>query len=70
MRSPGQVERLYTGPQADSQLVAHMKACNAKGPLVIHIAKLFPKQDCSAFDAFGRILSGTVCPGDKVGLGA
>ena len=61
-----QVERLYTGPQTDSELVEHMKACNAKGPLVVHIAKLFPKSDCSAFDAFGRVFSGTVRPGDKV----
>ncbi len=62
---PWQVERLYTGPQTDSELVEHMKACNAKGPLVVHIAKLFPKSDCSAFDAFGRVFSGTVRPGDK-----
>ena len=64
--APRQVERLYTGPQTDSELVEHMKACNAKGPLVVHIAKLFPKSDCSAFDAFGRVFSGTVRPGDKV----
>lgn len=43
-----------------------MKACNPRGPLVIHIAKLFPKTDVSAFDALGRILSGTVKPGDRV----
>ncbi len=60
------MERLYTGPQADSELVEHMRACNAKGPLVVQIAKLFPKSDCSAFDAFGRVYSGTVRPGDKV----
>jgi 116 kDa U5 small nuclear ribonucleoprotein component len=46
-----------------------MKECNARGPLVIHIAKLIPKQDCSSFDAFGRIFSGTVRPGDKVSDG-
>ena len=44
-----------------------MRACNPRGPLVIYICKLFPKNDCSRFDAFGRILSGTVKPGDKVG---
>ena len=60
------MERLYTGPQADSELVEHMRACNAKGPLIVQIAKLFPKSDCSAFDAFGRVYSGTVRPGDKV----
>ena len=60
-----QVERLYTGPQ-DSDIAAHMRACNPAGPLVVHIAKLFPKSDASAFDGFGRILSGTVKLGDKV----
>lgn len=59
------MERLYTGRQ-DSDIAAHMRACNPAGPLVVHIAKLFPKTDASAFDAFGRILSGTVKPGDKV----
>ncbi|EFN60133.1 hypothetical protein CHLNCDRAFT_56589 [Chlorella variabilis] len=59
------VERCYTGPH-DSQLVEHMRACNPRGPLVIYICKLFPKHDCSRFDAFGRIMSGTVKPGDKV----
>ena len=53
------------GPQ-DSELAAHMRACNPRGPLVVYICKLFPKADCSAFDAFGRIMSGTVKPGDKV----
>ena len=28
--------------------------------------QLFPKADCSRFDAFGRIMSGTVKAGDKV----
>lgn len=57
-----QVERTYTGPQS-GELVEHMKACNPRGPLVIHVAKLFPRSDVSAFDALGRILSGTVKPG-------
>lgn len=60
-----QVERLYTGPQ-DSEVAEHMRSCNPKGPLVVHIAKLFPKTDASGFDAFGRVLSGTIRPGDRV----
>ncbi|KAK9906659.1 hypothetical protein WJX75_005709 [Coccomyxa subellipsoidea] len=63
--SATKVERTYTGPQT-GDIVDHMKACNPRGPLVIHIAKLFPKTDVSAFDALGRILSGTVKPGDRV----
>ena len=112
-----QVERTYTGPQTGSEdVVEHMKSCNPRGPLIIQVAKLFPKSDVSSFgealsmeklpafwpctmrthhllragcprcgieavffpicarprdahvlaDAFGRILSGTVKPGDKV----
>lgn len=30
------------------------------GPLMINIMKLFNKSDCLSFDAFGRVLSGTV----------
>jgi translation elongation factor EF-G len=59
------VERTYTGPQT-GELVEHMRACNPRGPLIIHVAKLFPRSDVSAFDALGRILSGTVKPGDRV----
>lgn len=63
--APSKVSRCYSGPQ-DSELATHMRNCNHQGPLVVHVAKLFPKQDCSKFDAFGRILSGTLRPGDKV----
>lgn len=63
--SLNKVERCYTGPQ-DGELAAHMRACNAKGPLVIYICKLFPKSDVTAFDAFGRIMSGAVKVGDSV----
>mmetsp|Transcript_18570 Transcript_18570/g.39863 ORF Transcript_18570/g.39863 Transcript_18570/m.39863 type:complete len:988 (-) Transcript_18570:519-3482(-) len=59
------VKQDFTGPQ-DSELVEFMAACNPRGPLVIHIAKLFPKSDCSKFDAYGRIMSGTLRPGDRV----
>ncbi|KAL6759260.1 elongation factor EF-Tu-like protein [Haematococcus lacustris] len=55
----------FTGP-LDSEVAEFMTACNARGPLVMHVAKLFPKADCSRFDAFGRIVSGTLRPGDKV----
>mmetsp|Transcript_22656 Transcript_22656/g.57692 ORF Transcript_22656/g.57692 Transcript_22656/m.57692 type:complete len:994 (-) Transcript_22656:539-3520(-) len=55
----------FTGPQ-DSEVAEFMTACNPRGPLVLHIAKLFPKSDASKFDAFGRIVSGVLRPGDKV----
>lgn len=33
---------------------------------MLHVAKLLPKPDGSAFDAYGRIISGTLRPGDEV----
>lgn len=53
----------------DGEVVEFMTSCNPRGPLVVHISKLFPKQDCSKFDAFGRIMSGTIRPGDRVRQG-
>ena len=43
-----------------------MAKCDPKGPLMIHIVKLFNKQDCTAFDAFGRVMSGTLHINDTV----
>ena len=53
-------------PLQDGEVVDFMTGCNPRGPLVIHITKLFPKQDCTRFDAYGRIMSGTIRPGDRV----
>ena len=64
-RARVQVQRTFTGPQ-DVELAEHMAACNARGPLVAHVAKLIPKADCSGFDALARVFSGTVKPGDRV----
>eukprot|EP00983_Pelagomonas_calceolata_P120858 1160744-Pelagomonas_calceolata.AAC.10 len=55
----------HAGPM-NSEIAEFMLSCNPRGPLVMHIAKLFPKQDCSSFDAYGRIISGTLRPGDQV----
>lgn len=61
------VQRHYTGPlDPKDDLTTFMTGAIAKGPLVMHICKLFPKQDCSRFDAYGRIISGTLRPGDRV----
>lgn len=60
------VQRDYTGPMDCDLVKKHMEPCNPRGPLVLHVAKLFPKQDCSRFDTYGRIISGTIRPGDKV----
>lgn len=59
------VERCYTGPQ-DSAAAEHMRACHPRGPLAVYVCKLFPRSDCSAFDALGRVMSGAVKAGDRV----
>ena len=46
--------------------MGHCSTCNAQGPVMVYVSKLFPKPDASAFDAFGRVFSGTVKPGDRV----
>jgi len=33
---------------------------------MVNITKMYPRPDCSAFDSFGRVFSGTVSVGDKV----
>ncbi|KAI8110430.1 hypothetical protein M9435_002105 [Picochlorum sp. BPE23] len=58
------VDRCYTGPH-DSETVRRMKLCDATGPLCVYVCKMFPKSDCSAFDAFARVVSGTIKNGQK-----
>jgi U5 small nuclear ribonucleoprotein component len=59
------VERSYTGPMVDDVAVA-MTRCDPRGPAMVQVVKLYPKQDASAFDAFGRVMSGTLRKGDVV----
>ncbi|KOS13637.1 p-loop containing nucleoside triphosphate hydrolase protein [Malassezia pachydermatis] len=57
--------RTLTGP-SESRLAQAVKACDAQGPLLVQIAKLFPTSDASAFRAWGRVLSGTVQQGQRI----
>ena len=59
------IERYYTGP-GDSSLAESMLKCDAEGPLVIQITKLFTNPTISGFYAFGRIMSGTAEPNQRV----
>ncbi|KAH8433611.1 116 kDa U5 small nuclear ribonucleoprotein component [Aspergillus melleus] len=59
------LEKHYTGP-LNTKIAAAMTACDADGPLVIHVTKLFNSSDASSFNAFGRIMSGTARPGQQV----
>ncbi|KAI8471075.1 MAG: elongation factor EF-Tu-like protein [Monoraphidium minutum] len=61
------VTRHYSGPlDPDSLLAKCMVDAAPRGPLVFHVAKLYPKQDGRSFDALGRVISGTLRPGDRV----
>ena len=61
------VERTYSGPiRGGGKLVDAMLACDPEAPAVVMISKLIPKSDCSAFDALGRVMCGTLKKGDHV----
>ena len=59
------LQKYYTGP-LDTKVGTSMLKCDADGPLVIHVTKLFSTADASRFNSFGRIMSGTVNPGQQV----
>ncbi|KAH3767175.1 110 kDa U5 small nuclear ribonucleoprotein component CLO [Pelomyxa schiedti] len=59
------VEQSYTGP-LNTKYGTALTTCDPNGPLLIHVCKLYTKPDCSGFDAFGRVMSGTVRVGDHV----
>ncbi|CAN1810135.1 110 kDa U5 small nuclear ribonucleoprotein component CLO [Linum perenne] len=59
------VDHIYTGPK-DSMLYKAMTECDPSGPLMINVTKLYPKPDCSSFDAFGRVYSGKIMTGQSV----
>ncbi|KAI5838968.1 P-loop containing nucleoside triphosphate hydrolase protein [Morchella snyderi] len=59
------VENTYTGP-LDTDIVESMNICNADGPLVIQISKLYHTSEANDFLSFGRVMSGTVNPNMQV----
>lgn len=56
---------LYEGPIDDACGQA-IKNCDASGPLMVFVSKMFPTKDKGRFYAFGRVFSGTVKTGQKV----
>eukprot|EP01105_Mastigella_eilhardi_P023756 TRINITY_DN603_c2_g3_i1.p1 TRINITY_DN603_c2_g3~~TRINITY_DN603_c2_g3_i1.p1 ORF type:complete len:997 (+),score=310.54 TRINITY_DN603_c2_g3_i1:61-3051(+) len=58
-------EQCYTGP-AYGDYAKGLASCDPAGPLMVNIVKLYTKHDCSGFDAFGRVMSGTVRVGERV----
>lgn len=59
------LDNYYMGP-LDSAVGKAMSTCDADGPLVVHVTKLFSSPDAKTFDAFGRVMSGTVAPDQQV----
>lgn len=58
-------EHTYCG-DLNGEYATAMKKADPEGPLMIQIVKLYNAQDMGSFDAFGRILSGTVHLNQKV----
>ena len=46
--------------------MAPMLGCDPKGLLMVNVTKMYHKPDCASFDAFGRVLSGTLRVGQAV----
>ncbi|BEJ17900.1 hypothetical protein CspHIS471_0701680 [Cutaneotrichosporon sp. HIS471] len=59
------VERSFTGP-LNTPLGQALLSCDANGPTVVQVAKLFMTTDAQAFRAFGRVMSGKVSRGQPV----
>lgn len=59
------VEGTYSGPQTSS-LAGSMKACDADGPVMVQVSKLYHTTDAQSFRAFGRVMSGTLRKGMSI----
>ncbi|THZ89203.1 U5 small nuclear ribonucleo protein component [Aureobasidium pullulans] len=59
------LDNYYTGP-TDTKTAESMLSCDQDGPLIVHVTKLFNTTDATGFNAFGRVMSGTARPGQKV----
>eukprot|EP00922_Rhytidocystis_sp_ex-Travisia-forbesii_P033413 GHVS01049656.1.p1 GENE.GHVS01049656.1~~GHVS01049656.1.p1 ORF type:complete len:1006 (+),score=141.40 GHVS01049656.1:85-3102(+) len=59
------VRQVYTGDQAGA-IAEGMKNIDSKGTLMVYTTKNYHKPDCTSFDAFGRVMSGTIYSGMKV----
>ena len=59
------IEATYSGALT-APFVGAMTACDAEGLLMVNLTKMYHKPDCESFDAFGRVLSGTLKVGAEV----
>jgi U5 small nuclear ribonucleoprotein component len=60
-----QIRHTYTGP-LNTDLADSMLKCDADGPTMVQITKLYHTSDGQEFRAFGRVMSGTVRRGQSV----
>lgn len=65
--APSRVESIYTG-DLTTEIAAGMQACDPHGQLMVNVTKLYSRSDGSVFDAFGRVMSGSVTVGDTVAV--
>merc|ERR1711897_51811 len=61
------VENLYEGPMDDAAANA-IRACDPAGEMMMYVSKMVPTSDKGRFHAFGRVFSGTIATGQKVGI--
>lgn len=59
------VNLYYTGKE-NKEFIAKVSTCSAQEPLLINIVKLYNKSSCLSFDAFGRVISGTITKKQQV----
>ncbi|KAE8720250.1 glycerol-3-phosphate transporter family protein [Hibiscus syriacus] len=59
------VDHTYTGPK-HSTIYKAMVECDPSGPLIVNVTKLYPKSNCSVFDAFGRVYSRRIQTGQTL----
>ena len=59
------IKRNYVGP-LNSEAALEILRSDPKGLLFVNIVKLYHKPDCLSFDAFGRVLSGSISKGINV----
>jgi U5 small nuclear ribonucleoprotein component len=59
------VRNYYKGEKS-TEIYSQLLKCQGDGPLAINITKLYHKYDYVSFDAFGRVLSGTIKKGDVI----
>jgi 116 kDa U5 small nuclear ribonucleoprotein component len=59
------VSHAYTGT-ASGKIYDAMLNCDASGPLMINVVKLYSSPEGNSFHALGRIYSGTLRKGDSV----